>query len=264
MKPLPILLTAAGLAVAAASTYVWMGSNFSAAPASRAASTTQADTPGAGGDEFSGTPDRQNGGAVLSSFAEKARLGRSFRAGDAADATPTPALASATSDDPASEAGGISTDYLRNPRRHAGGDGMLPTSRGPNGQPAGRESGPVVASSIGFGALADTSFGTGQEAASGILAHPGIVPPAAPRLSGAMAVPPSNDGSLANAVPPGFNVGGTQATDPSNTPVQRGGRPAWPTGPFTPEQELYRAQIGSANFDLWLTDEAKKQRPDLQ
>lgn len=263
MKPLPILLIAAGLAVAAASTYVWMGSGSPAAPAPRMASSTHG-APGASGDELSSTPDRQHGGAVLSSFAEKARLGRSFRASDAGDATPAPVLASATSQDSTPETGGISTDYLRNARRHAGGDGMLPTSHGANRQPAGQESGPAVASSIGFGALADTSFGAGQEATSGILSRPGIVPPAAPKLSGAMAVPPSNDGSLANAVPSGFDVGGTKATDLSNTPVQRGGRPAWPTGPFTPEQELYRAQIGSANFDLWLTDEAKKQRPDLQ
>jgi hypothetical protein len=46
-------------------------------------------------------------------------------------------------------------------------------------------------------------------------------------------------------------------TLPAGTPVPRQRKP-WPRGNFTPEEELYRAQVGWQNFSNWLREEAEK------
>jgi hypothetical protein len=254
MKPFPILLAAAGIAVAAAGSYMWMagtpapdGSGTNQGPQSTVSQVSS----------FTSSGQETTSGVVAGPVpAPASRIGRSFRASD--DEKESVRDVAATARETASvtvKNGGISTENLHAPRGRGSTTGTAYTrTELANGiveraQPAA----PLMASAnIGFGALATTTPGAdaGQEASSGILSHPGIVPPAPPRLAGVPVAQLAAGAGDGDAAPVSIN----------SQPAPKGQRPPWPTGPFTPEQELYRAQVGSENFNHWLNEEALKQR----
>ncbi len=262
MKPLPILLAAAGIA-AAAGGYVWMTSSPALTGSSvdreqRPLDTAAVSAPAASGQETGSEV------AAGPSTPQASRIGRSFRASDDDEKTPddgTPATAPATASVTVNGSG-ISTENLRTARRRSSSVGPVSTRAELAGylterERTGTESPSMAAANIGFGALATTNntpgAGASQESSSGILSHPGLVAPAAPRVAGVPVEQLAADDAAA-AVP---------SINSPQVPREKGKRPPWPTGPFTPEQELYRAQIGSENFNHWLNEEALKQRSGM-
>ncbi len=259
MKPLPILVAAASLTALGAVAYLSIGTTPVSSPP---ASTTLDGRPLAVSPALiSGAGTAPATADSTATSAPDLRIGRSYPV--AADSEPGPLSIGGTTDRgpdptaPTTPSGGISTAHPR-PSRSLNPTGAASNLPAPGstpslaGAPGSSSFSPTAllgnsdapASSVPAASLSEDSL-------PGVLSHPGLTPPAPPKMAGL----PLNALAANGADPAAPTV------DPAVAAArQRGERPPWPRGPFTPEQELYRAQVGSQNFNLWLTDEARKQR----